>query len=132
MNFVHVVMNTDPTSGGSNRYASELSTEEKLQGHNSMLVTPKELHLLYIGIIKKILNKKEKSEYSFDIVNIHFPSSFGTLGWKLLLCKFRKLEVISTFHGPWHKEVLIEGGSKTRQVLAYLTQSIVLQDPMLK
>jgi glycosyltransferase involved in cell wall biosynthesis len=121
MRIRHYALNAIPNSGGSSRYAFELSSQERKRGLDSAV----------IGFIQsqctasRLADSWNLRKSGIDVVNIHYSGSFGVLGLALLPIKFSRIKIVSTFHGPWHLEAKSAGKSKIRVLFAYLTQKSI-------
>ena len=121
MKIRHFSLNSKPDSGGSSRYACELSNQEKLLGLDSEIIAFSDRGNIISRILKLIELKRER----VDVINIHYSGSFGIFGIRLLLFKLYGVRIISTFHGPWHLEARSSGKSSLRVLAAFLTQQSV-------
>ena len=115
-------MSADPSSGGSWRYAFELGRAEFLNGNDvSLLVSRKGSSFNSYSFVNDGIIETSKI-CEFDLVNIHYPRGLGLFGWKIRNKSLRNAKIVSTFHGPWHKETASQKHSRARQLIAYFLQ----------
>ena len=117
----HFALDTMPDSGGSSRYAFELSAHERKLGIDSKVIGFSKKQ----NTISRLIQNWKIRKSGIDVINIHYAGSFGILGIGLLPIKFSKIKVVSTFHGPWHLEAKLAGKSKYKVLMAFLTQQSV-------
>lgn len=117
----HFALNSISNSGGSSRYAFELSSEENKYGIDSKVIGFQNSS----GRASRLRKIWKLRNTGVDVVNIHYAGSFGILGFALIPIKMSGIRIVHTFHGPWHLEAKSAGKSKLRVLVAFLTQKSI-------